>query len=347
MSNRAPRMPLMAIPPLDEKTLPAFVLKPAQFGTEVQCSILRKKGVFGNVKFELFFETGNIFAMSAKKKATSNYHIFTSLNEPSNKDDPHYAGKVEKDTTANIFVIYGKGENYKNTKVPVPPAAATSWEDEEDEEKDPKSIVTMVPKSTSIVDPRSLEFDIDFDPFLGDDMTEAQKAQAAELAQASMAAYAAPASATDIEDLDPKSPFREEMGTISMPNILPASIFTLFVTPVTKDGIRHQLRPVGVEGNILSIIHRAPQKLVHLISRKPMPNPKTGRLQMDFHGRAKVASIKNQQLILGDESEKSQLESPTILLFGKMDENRFALDFTWPLCPLQAFAIALVIFDTR
>lgn len=341
----------MPIPPLDEKSLRSFVLKPVIFGTELQCSILRKKSVFGD-GFELFFENGNIFALSAKKKATSDYHIYTSASEPSNKEDPNYAGKVVKDGETSIFVVYGRGENYKKTKIPVTAETSSGWEndDDDDEVDDPKSIVILGPKATtSIVDPKSFEVDIDFDPFLGEeDMTEAQRLQIAEAAAATMAAVAAAPSSTDnAEGSEPKSPFREEMASVTMPEILPASIFTLRVPPVTQAGIRRELRPVRAEDNILSIGRRAQRKLVHLISRKPLPHPKTGRLQMDFHGRAKLASIKNQQLILGDNCEKTQNESPTILLFGKMDENRFALDFTWPLCPLQAFAIALVIFDTR
>lgn len=40
------------------------------------------------------------------------------------------------------------------------------------------------------------------------------------------------------------------------------------------------------------------------------------------------------------------LESqPLILQFGKIDENSFALDILYPFCPIDAFGLALSVFD--
>jgi hypothetical protein len=41
------------------------------------------------------------------------------------------------------------------------------------------------------------------------------------------------------------------------------------------------------------------------------------------------------------------LEDKIYLLFGKLTDNSFAMDFQWPLSPFQAFAICLSSFDYK
>jgi hypothetical protein len=36
-----------------------------------------------------------------------------------------------------------------------------------------------------------------------------------------------------------------------------------------------------------------------------------------------------------------------ILLFGKNGKNEFVLDFSYPFCPLQAFAMALASYEVK
>ena len=62
---------------------------------------------------------------------------------------------------------------------------------------------------------------------------------------------------------------------------------------------------------------------------------------LDFHGRATKASEKNFQLVAASDPEK------VVMLFGKQSEDRFALDFRYPLCGLQAAAIATTIMTAR
>lgn len=87
--------------------------------------------------------------------------------------------------------------------------------------------------------------------------------------------------------------------------------------------------------------------LQHYTNRKAVYNLKTNMYLLNFHKRAKIASIKNIQLVPGSNRSVSEAEVPAVLLMGKMDDSTFSLDFTYPLCPLQAFAIAIGVFDNN
>ncbi|CAM9991081.1 unnamed protein product [Sphacelaria rigidula] len=48
----------------------------------------------------------------------------------------------------------------------------------------------------------------------------------------------------------------------------------------------------------------------------------------------------------GDEADADAIRAlPPILQVGKISEDQFSLDFRWPLSPLQAFVVAMSIFD--
>lgn len=67
---------------------------------------------------------------------------------------------------------------------------------------------------------------------------------------------------------------------------------------------------------------------------------------LDFHGRVKVASMKNFQLVTWDH-HRDQKGTDLILSFGKIKEDVYALDFAFPLCAQGAFAIALASMDSK
>lgn len=72
-----------------------------------------------------------------------------------------------------------------------------------------------------------------------------------------------------------------------------------------------------------------------LTVRRPKWNPKHKSLTLDFHGRCSMASAKNFQL------EDPSNPGKTKLLFGKVADNSFTLDYRHPLGMVQAFAAAL------
>jgi Tub family len=64
-----------------------------------------------------------------------------------------------------------------------------------------------------------------------------------------------------------------------------------------------------------------------------------GNFRLNFHGRVSVPSVKNFQLISEDDIDT------VVCQFGKVDDNRFHLDFRSPFNAFQAFALALSQFN--
>jgi Tub family len=67
---------------------------------------------------------------------------------------------------------------------------------------------------------------------------------------------------------------------------------------------------------------------------------------MDFQKRVTKGSPKNCQLAAQDQPD-SAASPESLFLFGKNDQDLYAMDFAAPLSLLQAFAIAVACFDTR
>jgi hypothetical protein len=80
-----------------------------------------------------------------------------------------------------------------------------------------------------------------------------------------------------------------------------------------------------------------------LMSKLPKWNDRVESFCMSFHGqRIKVASSKNFVFGTNQGKTREEKDSP-VLQFGKQSENgkRFALDFRYPMAPVQAFGIFL------
>jgi len=81
---------------------------------------------------------------------------------------------------------------------------------------------------------------------------------------------------------------------------------------------------------------RADADLAILQSRKPKWNARTETYELPFGGRANWASARNFQLV-----DRDGPADRAVLLYGKMEEDEFALDFAYPLSMLHALAIVL------
>lgn len=82
-------------------------------------------------------------------------------------------------------------------------------------------------------------------------------------------------------------------------------------------------------------------KLVTLVNKSPSWNEQTQSYVLNFHGRVTQASVKNFQIIHPDN------EDYIVMQFGRVAEDVFSMDYSFPMCALQAFAITLSSFDGK
>jgi len=83
------------------------------------------------------------------------------------------------------------------------------------------------------------------------------------------------------------------------------------------------------------------QECIELSTRRPTWSRTRKALLLDFFGRCSLASVRNFQL------ELPEAQGNVKLLFGKVGPNQHILDFSKPLGPIQAFAMAISAFDWK
>ncbi|DAZ93979.1 TPA: hypothetical protein N0F65_005490 [Lagenidium giganteum] len=82
-------------------------------------------------------------------------------------------------------------------------------------------------------------------------------------------------------------------------------------------------------------------------TKQPSWNEDLGAWTLNFHGRVKMASKKNFLIVAeqgNDRMEEDFGDDVVFLRFGKVTKTRFTLDFTWPMSPMVALAIACSSF---
>ncbi|XP_034427352.1 tubby protein homolog [Hippoglossus hippoglossus] len=82
-------------------------------------------------------------------------------------------------------------------------------------------------------------------------------------------------------------------------------------------------------------------KLVTLVNKSPSWKEETQSYVLNFHGRVTQASVKNFQIIHPDNDDY------IVMQFGRVAEDVFSMDYSFPVCALQAFAITLSSFDGK
>jgi len=83
------------------------------------------------------------------------------------------------------------------------------------------------------------------------------------------------------------------------------------------------------------------RNMLSLMNKPPIWSENIGAYVLNFDRRVSEASVKNFQLT----TETNSLE--ILLQFGKFGRDLFSMDFSWPLSPLQAFAMCLSSLDKK
>lgn len=139
---------------------------------------------------------------------------------------------------------------------------------------------------------------------------------------------------------------RQEIGAVVYErNILgtkgPRKMAVL-VPYVDESGKRTVWRPEKEEDGLIARYRKGNTRdMIILKNKEPSWNEQLRAYVLNFSGRVTMASVKNFQLVDQDNPSK------VLMQFGKVDTEKFTLDFQYPISGLQAFGIALSAFDGK
>ncbi|CAH1758540.1 6868_t:CDS:2 [Entrophospora sp. SA101] len=138
-------------------------------------------------------------------------------------------------------------------------------------------------------------------------------------------------------------PLREELG--SDPNILgfkgPRKM-TILLIGMMISGERPEFRPKEESETLIGKFRNGDKRdILVLHNKSPQWNEDTRSYVLNFSGRVTLASVKNFQIVHDNDLDY------IIMQFGRVSEDSFTMDFMYPMCPIQAFAIALTSFDAK
>uniref|UniRef100_A0A8C8YDV2 TUB like protein 2 n=1 Tax=Prolemur simus TaxID=1328070 RepID=A0A8C8YDV2_PROSS len=137
---------------------------------------------------------------------------------------------------------------------------------------------------------------------------------------------------------------RQELGAVCYEtNILgcrgPRKM-TVIIPAVDSQNERIICQPQNAQESILNRFQQgAMEKLTIMKSKTPLWSEESSAYVLNFHSRVTRASVKNFQIV------HSQDPGYLVLQFGRVAQDAFIMDFRYPLCLLQAFAICLSSLD--
>ncbi|XP_021115609.1 tubby-related protein 1 isoform X1 [Heterocephalus glaber] len=117
---------------------------------------------------------------------------------------------------------------------------------------------------------------------------------------------------------------------------------TVLIPGMNSEHQRVPIRPRNAsDGLLVRWQNKTLESLIELHNKPPVWNEGSGSYTLNFQGRVTQASVKNFQIVHADDPDY------IVLQFGRVAEDAFTLDYRYPLCALQAFAIALSSFDGK
>lgn len=117
---------------------------------------------------------------------------------------------------------------------------------------------------------------------------------------------------------------------------------TVVIPGMDLDGERVECQPAGEKETLSAKLDaRNNDNITTLQNKFPVWNEDSQSYVLNFHGRVTQASVKNFQIVHAKEPDY------IVLQFGRVEDDVFTMDYKYPLCAVQAFAIALSSFDNK
>ncbi|XP_034529854.1 tubby-related protein 3 isoform X2 [Notolabrus celidotus] len=117
---------------------------------------------------------------------------------------------------------------------------------------------------------------------------------------------------------------------------------TVIIPGMNMNFERVPVRPPNEQESLLSRWqNHTLENLIELHNKAPVWNDDTQSYVLNFHGRVTQASVKNFQIVHDNDPDY------IVMQFGRVAEDIFTLDYNYPMCALQAFAIGLSSFDSK
>ncbi|KAJ3214659.1 hypothetical protein HK099_006770, partial [Clydaea vesicula] len=139
----------------------------------------------------------------------------------------------------------------------------------------------------------------------------------------------------------PKDKLRKELTTIIYEqNILgyngPRKM-TILLPAMDDNNERYDTRPTNVlhSETMIERIKNKDRHILVLHNKSPQWSEDNQSFVLNFQGRVTMASVKNFQIIHDNDLDY------IVMQFGRVTKESFTMDFKYPLCPVQAFGIAL------
>mmetsp|Transcript_29209 Transcript_29209/g.72128 ORF Transcript_29209/g.72128 Transcript_29209/m.72128 type:complete len:454 (+) Transcript_29209:47-1408(+) len=138
---------------------------------------------------------------------------------------------------------------------------------------------------------------------------------------------------------------RQELGVVQYDrNVLGTNgprKMQVYLPKTARSGVREVLQPTQPQDKMSAKLENDDHNFIKIVNKTPRWNENLGAFCLNFQGRVTVASVKNFQLV--DEAEQDRI----VLQFGKCSDDTFTMDYCYPMCALQAFAICLSSFDHK
>ncbi|XP_078529867.1 tubby-related protein 3 isoform X3 [Lissotriton helveticus] len=117
---------------------------------------------------------------------------------------------------------------------------------------------------------------------------------------------------------------------------------TVLIPGMNMNHDRIPFRPLNDNEGLLSKWqNKNLENIIELHNKAPVWNDDTQSYVLNFHGRVTQASVKNFQIVHDNDPDY------IVMQFGRVAEDVFTLDYNYPMCALQAFAIGLSSFDSK